>query len=133
MIDVQKVVFHPDFDTKLPFGVDVALLFLEEPTALDVPLLRLNDDPAWPSAWDIATTVGWGDTRDGGDQSDALREVDLDVMDNEECADAGHYGDWREDIYETMLCTADGAGHCQGDSGEFGCDVKSLQCTILWN
>jgi len=107
-------VHHPDFDKKLPFDVDVALIFLQRSQRIGVPLMRLNEDSSYPREGTTSVTVGWGDTKSGGSQSDVLLEVDVDVMTNRKCEGEGHYEGM---VLDTMICTPEGGGHCQGDSG----------------
>lgn len=109
LIQARKIAFHPEFDERLPFGVDVALIFLERSTKLDIPLLRLNDDNSYPEGGTTAVVVGWGDTKSGGDQSDILLEVAVDVITNDECEK-----DYDGKVLDTMICTPEGEGHCQG-------------------
>ncbi|KAK3851319.1 hypothetical protein Pcinc_042029 [Petrolisthes cinctipes] len=65
---------------------------------------------------ETAIVTGWGTTSSGGDVSDVLLEVAVNVLTNDECTDA--YSDYGFDIPDTMVCAADkGKDSCQGDSG----------------
>lgn len=60
-----------------------------------------------------ATVLGWGMINDAGDFSDALRGVEVEILDNDECNRL--FGI----MTETMMCTSgsNGRGTCYGDSG----------------
>jgi len=115
---VVDQVAHPSYN----FGTnenDIALLFLEESTALDITLPRLNNNNDFPSSGSTTFVMGWG-VMDDGSVPDSLMRVDLAVMSNEDCesAESGE-DDYNGLIYDDMICTdsSDGEDACQGDSG----------------
>lgn len=117
---VSRTVQHPDYDSNLD-RYDFGLVFLRQPTDLDVPLVRLNADDEYPEEGEMATTMGWGDMDAGSGQvlPSMLMAVDLEVMSNRDCRDAERdefsYERW---IFDDMLCTyTEGKDACQGDSG----------------
>jgi len=120
LIRTRRAVVHPDYDSNTD-EYDVALVFLERPTSLPIPLVRVNDDNSYPSEGATAVSMGWGDT-DAGDRTelpDNLMAVDLQVITNRECENAKSggesYAGW---IYDSMICTfTKGKDACQGDSG----------------
>lgn len=60
------------------------------------------------------TVVGWGTTSSGGQVSNRLREVEVDLIRNSKCNRL--YED--NDVTENMLCArSQGKDSCQGDSG----------------
>ena len=100
----------------------MALLILEEPTTLDIPFVRVNDDNLYPPEGTTTHVMGWGDTDPGDGQrlSDILMIVDVEVISNNDCEDAEQGGDsYNGWIYPSMLCTSTkGQDACQGDSGK---------------
>jgi hypothetical protein len=104
----------------------LALLLLSEAvTAVaEEDIVRINSDASFPSAGDLARSMGWGDT-DPDDfnavVSDELLEVDLPVISNEECSaakgtDNGYTDNYESYIFDSMLCTFEpGSDACQGE------------------
>lgn len=56
----------------------------------DIPLQALNFDPTFPSVGTTTTVIGYGKTTDGGNLSNSLLKVDVDVASFELCD--GLYG-----------------------------------------
>lgn len=112
---VAEVRPHPDYAGN---GYDLALLRLEQRSGL-APIAIAG--PEQRSTWApgvAATVTGWGATNSGGEASDELREVQVTIRTDDECASssASLLG------YEpaTQLCAGEPAGgrdSCQGDSG----------------
>jgi hypothetical protein len=94
---------------------DIALLFLEESTTLDISLPQLNNNNDFPSTGSRTHVLGCGSA------ADELLRVDLAVTSNEDCNNAELGGDnYNGKIFDDMICTeTDGQDACQGDSGEF--------------
>ena len=118
---VRVAIEHPDYDSGTE-EYDFALVFLREPTTLNIPLVGLNDDNSYPAPGSTTYTMGWGDTDPGNNQklSDQLLITDVEVISNDECSDIERggesYGNW---IYDDMLCAdTNGQDACQGDSGK---------------
>ncbi|MFO7191957.1 MULTISPECIES: serine protease [Thermocrispum] len=112
--DVSDIWVHPEYDWS-DFNHDVAVVTLAEPVDQGTVELAPLDDPAY-QAGTMATTLGWGDTTEGGEQSDHLMKVDVPVTSDEECSAA--YGS----LYEAdgMICAGfpeGGKDACNGDSG----------------
>lgn len=62
------------------------------------------------------TTLGWGTTSSGGSKSSILLDVDLKVVDQNECNEKYQAGG--ATITDVMFCAAaEGKDSCQGDSG----------------
>jgi len=138
-IQVKEKVVHPDYNKRgnltSPLNNDIGLLRLEYPivfTSQISPLClpALGETGFGGSAYgngsnteldttglDIvgknATVLGWGMTNDDGVFSDALRGVEVEILDNDECNRL--FGI----MTETMMCTSgsNGRGTCYGDSG----------------
>ena len=112
-------VAHPSYDSGMNKN-DIALLFLEESTTLDIALPQLNNNNDFPSTESRTHVLGWGVTDDGS-LADELLRVDLAVISNEDCDNAELEGDnYNGLIFDDMICTETvGQDACQGDSGEF--------------
>jgi trypsin len=119
-INAKKAIEHPDYNEGTD-EFDIAILVLEEPTTLDIALVKVNKDNNYPAAGRIGHTMGWGDTdaSDGQKLSDELMVVDVEVISNSECDAAERGGDsYDGDIKDSMVCTfTNGQDACQGDSG----------------
>ncbi|KAL8203883.1 UNVERIFIED_CONTAM: hypothetical protein K2H54_063046 [Gekko kuhli] len=96
----------------------------------DIMLLKLNKEAnitqavkpiMLPTTYDdvMARTqclvIGWGSTKNGGNTSDILREVNVTVMDRRICNDGQHYDG--NDVTSKMLCAGGVKDTCHGDSG----------------
>jgi hypothetical protein len=112
---VDQVRRMPGYDPG-SFRNDAALLRLSS-AASETPLPLIGADAfAAMAPGQIARVIGWGLTSEGGASSDDLREVDLPIVSDDECA--GDYGS-RFDP-DVMVCAGQAAGgidSCQGDSG----------------
>ncbi|XP_075768013.1 mast cell protease 1A-like [Pelodiscus sinensis] len=116
-ITVRQQIPHPEYDDKT-LNNDIMLLKLAKPAKLNgevgaIPLPCAGEET---EAGTVCRVAGWGRTfpEDDSSAANALQEVEVDVLDNEECS--------YDDNYDpaTMLC----AGHsendrnsAQGDSG----------------
>jgi secreted trypsin-like serine protease len=110
---VTKVWVHPDY-TDATKGFDVSVLTLE--TELDYKPVELakKDDPGYGEGKN-ALILGWGNTSEGGDQSDQLQKATVPVTSDDTCKKA--YGEYTPDA---MVCAGKpegGVDTCQGDSG----------------
>jgi len=122
-VAVTQVIQHPGYDFET-MNHDIALLRLAR--ALPQTPMALVDadtlDLARPGV--IATVVGWGSTigyapgeEHGREHPDALRQVDVPIVDNAVCNAPESYAG---DITANMLCAGyaeGGKDACQGDSG----------------
>lgn len=120
LLKVKEQIEHPNY-LDVTDQYDMALLILEEPTTLDIDLVKVNSDNLYPPVGTTTHVMGWGDTDPGSGQSlsEELLVVDLQVISNNQCEAAEQGGDkyagW---IYPSMLCTyTKGQDACQGDSG----------------
>lgn len=115
-INVKSAIEHPDYNDGTD-EYDIALLVLEEPTSLDIALVKVNKDNNYPAAGRTAHTMGWGDTDPGDSQrlSDELMVVDVEVISNDECEAAERGGDAYDGwIKDSMVCTfTNGQDACQ--------------------
>lgn len=113
--DVTNVWVHPEYGSD-GSNYDVAVLTLAAPVEqAPAELATAADDPEYAPGTEV-TTLGWGNTTEGGEQSDHLMKVAVPVTSDEECTTA--YG--AEYKAGGMVCAglADGGkDSCQGDSG----------------
>ncbi|XP_044019324.1 soluble guanylate cyclase 89Db-like [Aphidius gifuensis] len=98
---------------------DIAIIELNEPVPLDgiVRTACLPDNQAIDYTGSYATAIGWGRTSEGGDLSSQLRKVQLPLLSDEECDQAGYEKSRRT---ENMICAGYLDGNkdsCSGDSG----------------
>lgn len=120
-IAVARIVLHPGYDGASPPHDDIALLRLVEPLPLDedrvVPIEPVSPEDADAGLTDpgvVATVSGWGAVASRGPLVDALRAVDLPLVDNAEAS--ASYGT----AITGDLIAAGGQGGedaCAGDSG----------------
>jgi hypothetical protein len=108
-------VRHPDYDS-LTQEYDYFLHRLDSPVDIGSQIvLELNDDPTVPVAGQTLTTLGLGLTKLDGKRPKNLQYVDVQYIPNELCSN-----DYKDEIFDTMLCAGvEGGGKdsCQGDSG----------------
>ena len=113
---VQQVLVHPAYDAEASTS-DVALLRLASPTTVAPIVLATAADDALEAPGAPVTVTGWGDQTPlaGGGllTTNRLREVDLSVVGDDDCAAANGGFD-----AATGVC-AEGflKDSCQGDSG----------------
>ena len=111
IIDVEFVVKHPNYTDFTP-NFDMSLIKLANPSNNSV--VTLNNNDTFPESGSNVTTIGWGTTHVLSPvSSDILLEVELDVVNNTECAT--NYGNI---ITDQMICAdRPNKGTCFGDSG----------------
>ena len=119
---VSEVIVHPGWDEST-FRNDVAVLRLAEPLSYSATVspIRLPiglDASTWPAAGTPVSITGWGSTEFGGDPSNQLRAVQVQILGGPDQAECGRYGS-NFDV-ATEICAGlpgGGADACQGDSG----------------
>ncbi len=117
-LGVSQVIIHPNYLSSNTNQGDVALLKLEQAATLssDVAVVPLatSADAALTAPGVQATVTGWGLTSNNGEASDALREVNIPIVDNQVCNQAG-----LGPLAESHLCAGGEGGKdsCNGDSG----------------
>ena len=125
VIRMSKEIKHGKYDDWTTNN-DFMLVILDRPTTQDVELVKLNSDKNTPNVGDAVTVMGWGDTVAADDisrLSDVLRDVEVNVISNQECGQSeGTVGGWYDtydgQITSSMLCAKDNnEDSCQGDSG----------------
>jgi len=111
---IQKIIIHSKYNP-LNYRNDIALWQLSSPIT-NVDLVQLDEFGDYDQSG-MTTVVGWGDTSEGGQSSDVLREVDVPIISNDDCNSKQMYNG---DIFDDMICAGYAAGgkdSCQGDSG----------------
>lgn len=110
VIQVVSERIHPSYsDDESP---DIMLYKLVRPSSASV--VSMNSNGAIPSDGELVRTIGFGLTSDGGETSDILLQVDLNVVDFGACNRA-YDGSL---IDSEMVCAAaPGKDSCQNDSG----------------
>ena len=141
-ITIRKELSHPRYNEKTTSDNGFMLLFLDSAAAANMNIVpvKLNSDPSYPAVGQYAKSMGWGDidlrddwndeTTHDHTSSDVLKEVDLTVISNEDCASGMvgqisingttfNYLDLYPNITENMICVKgdDRNDTCQGDSG----------------
>jgi secreted trypsin-like serine protease len=116
-IEAAGAYLHPRWYSD---GDDVALIELgwTPARARPVMLAGAGEEAAWQPGT-VGTVLGWGATSEGGSASDDLREAQLPIIADEDCAGAYAGQGWAW-IPETMLCAGypeGGTDTCTGDSG----------------
>jgi secreted trypsin-like serine protease len=114
---IEQLILHPDYLGSGKASGDVALLKLAQPATLGpnvavIPMATAAD--AAQTATGITAWVsGWGNTTFNGTGSNTLLAVDVPILDNQACIDAG-FG-----VIASHLCAGgvENKDSCQGDSG----------------
>ena len=106
------------------FNHDIALVKLEKPAPKGTKIMRVNTDDVSPAAGQVARVAGYGvtqaptDTNKFPPKDEILRQTDMVVLPQKDCAD--NYSELSKpvDILDSMLCTAGNAcSPCLADSG----------------
>ena len=124
-MDIKQKFDHPDYNVAAKFDNDFSMLELEgEVDLCRYPNIRPVCLPSVSSSdtfvGDVATVSGWGDTEDGGDDSNVLLEVNVTVVSNKECRNDYKTNSLNLNITDNMICAnvaGGGKDSCQGDSG----------------
>ena len=125
--EVAEILNHEDYGSPNSESNDVSLLKLATPVTGYAPI-DLLDGPGMDTPFQehlaMLTVAGWGTMSSGGVSSPEAMEVDVPVVQNEDCN-----VDYSGQIDDTMICAGDtvngGEDACQGDSGGplFGIDA----------
>ena len=112
---IAEVRPHPEYAGN---GSDIALLRLEQRSGLaPIAIVGASQRAAWVPGV-AARVTGWGATSSGGGATDELREVDVTIRNDDECASSSASVLGYEPV--TQLCAGEplgGRDSCQGDSG----------------
>ncbi|MGP4020083.1 S1 family peptidase [Saccharopolyspora sp. 5N708] len=110
---VTDIWVHPEY-TDATQGFDVSVLTLEAPVQETPIELATADDPGYAPDTE-ATILGWGNTSEGGQQSDHLQRAAVPVSSDETCQ--GAYAEYNPDAMVCAGLPEGGVDTCQGDSG----------------
>jgi secreted trypsin-like serine protease len=113
----DRVVINEKYDDGTQ-DFDVALLHLTKPFAgRTISLLTAADAQRLAPEGTMAIAAGWGLTAEGGDVSNILRHVTVQIVSNKDCNGLASYSG---SITDEMVCAGfpeGGKDSCQGDSG----------------
>ncbi|NXJ73276.1 OVCH2 protein, partial [Trogon melanurus] len=121
MLPVKNIIKHPNFDPSRPMNYDIALLKLDGAFSFSSSVLPacLPDPGEKFEAGYICTACGWGRLNENGVLPQVLHEVDLPILNREECSRA--LSTLKRPIQgDTIMCAGfpdGGKDACQGDSG----------------
>ncbi|GAA4839252.1 S1 family peptidase [Saccharopolyspora rosea] len=110
---VTNIWVHPKYQDASK-GFDVSVLTLDAPVK-EAPIQLAKADDAGYKPDSQATILGWGNTSEGGQQSDHLKQATVPVN-----ADATCKAAYQEYTPDAMVCAGlpeGGVDTCQGDSG----------------
>ncbi|GFS40434.1 u21-ctenitoxin-Pn1a [Nephila pilipes] len=119
---ISKIILHEEYDDDT-FHNDIALLKTTKPIDIagskgyinGVCLPQNESDPTG-----YATVIGWGHTKEDGDNSDTLKHVTVPIIERKICNDMYDEDphDGVDEILDTMICAGmTGRDSCQNDSG----------------
>lgn len=120
LISAGQLFTHPDYDN---FTLDNDIALIELSAAVTAPKtgtinrLTTNESTAMPEGSTV-WVAGWGTTASGGNTSENLLKVSVDVSYRDACAANSDYYD--SELTDNMLCAGvpgGGQDACQGDSG----------------
>ena len=116
-------IMHPLYAGGLVPQFDIALLRLAQPIEgyQTMKVVGADEDATWKPGTQ-STIIGWGATKEGGDVSDVLKEAQVPILSDADCANAyrvaGPVSDYNA---MNMICAGylgrGGTDTCQGDSG----------------
>jgi len=119
VLEISEIHVHPKYNpSKVVY--DITLLKLKTPVSFTDHIspiclpAALQED--LPDAGSNVFVTGWGDTEEGGSDSDTLRQVAVPVQSTEKCK-AAYPGKIYEDTQFCAGLDKGGKDSCQGDSG----------------
>ncbi|XP_029173024.1 soluble guanylate cyclase 89Db-like [Nylanderia fulva] len=115
---IKSATIHENFNA-YSFNNDIAIIEMDQPVSINdlVRTACLPEDKNIDYTGAIATVIGWGQTGENKPESDELRKVNLPILSQEECDQAGYA---KNRITENMFCSGYLEGErdaCSGDSG----------------
>ena len=139
LFNVSRKIVHPDFSngpSESPGSLrnDFMVVVLAG-TSSNLPIAFFPDEDFVLEDNQPFTVIGWGSTQFIGGFPTVLREVEVDIVPNDECNELyKENGDLNSNLIRSnMFCGArEGRDACQGDSGGpafIRCDVPSLKGT----
>ncbi|KAG9405034.1 hypothetical protein AC1031_004133 [Aphanomyces cochlioides] len=111
LIQVVQQIRHPKFNGDPLNGYDVAIMRLARASTITPGKLLFDPVPAGTPL----TVRGWGLTTDGGQASNELLEVQVNVHRNKQCMKSFNIPSWAQNSF--CAGGVKGKDACQGDSG----------------
>ncbi|GBL87533.1 U21-ctenitoxin-Pn1a [Araneus ventricosus] len=119
---IARIVIHEDYDDESLVN-DIALLKTLQPIDIDGSRGYINgaclpENKKDPSGY--ATVIGWGHTKEDGENSDTLKQVVIPIISRDICNDMYDEDpdDDIDEILDTNICAGiTGRDSCQNDSG----------------
>jgi secreted trypsin-like serine protease len=116
-IAVTTLIVHPSYDNDAS-EADIALLGLASASSLPpISLISLDNHATLAAKGTMATALGWGQQGEEKEGTDALRRINVPIVDNQTCnAPQALDGE----VSNNMLCAGiacGGVDTCSGDSG----------------
>jgi len=115
VLDVARIYIHPAYSSSTALENDIALLELEGAHMYSRIELLTPERAERAAPGTVATTIGWGQTSDGGPISSVLKKLEAAIISNDECST--HLD---TNILDTTICAGmQGSSEsiCRGDSG----------------
>lgn len=114
-IDIQRTIINPAYGSAAFVENDIALVELDG--FLMLPRVELMTSPklALANPGTIATAIGWGRTSTSGSISPVLKQLEMTIISNDECATT-----LDDDVTDATICAGvrgQPEGLCSGDSG----------------
>lgn len=115
VLDVARLFIHPAYSSSTALENDIALLELEGAHMYSRIELLTPERRELAAPGTVGTTIGWGQTSDGGPISSVLKKLEAAIISNDECST--HLD---TSILDTTICAGmQGSSEsiCRGDSG----------------
>lgn len=112
---VTRIYIHPAYSSATALENDIALLELEGEHRYPRIELLVPERAELAAPGTVATTIGWGQTSEGGSPSDVLKKLEAAIISNDECST--HLD---QNVLDTTICAGmQGSSEsiCRGDSG----------------
>lgn len=115
-VGVSQIVGSEDYNA-FTNGSDIAILLLDEPVD-EPPIGYLTPtDASLANPGVMATVLGWGTTREGGNPTAILQQVNVPIVSNAEANQPASYNGAITDEMLAAGLAGGGVDSCQGDSG----------------
>ncbi|PSN50128.1 Trypsin-1 [Blattella germanica] len=112
--EISEVIMHSEYSN---YDYDVAVLKVAQPFEYSDSVQPIALADVAPKTGTPVIVTGWGDLQSGGPAPSQLQQIQVNIVDQEECdRDYVRYGG----VTERMICAGvpeGGKDSCQGDSG----------------
>ncbi|PSN50402.1 hypothetical protein C0J52_08570 [Blattella germanica] len=109
---ISQVTMHPKYEGG---DYDVAVIKVAQPFQYSDNVQPITLATKEPEAGTAVVVTGWGDLSSGGSSPSQLQQVQVNIVDHEECSRA--YGGGVTDLEICAAVPEGGKDSCQGDSG----------------